>query len=154
MSGRRIALILVTSGAAVILLATFAIVGLLRHMQANFENQQRVAAAHKATEADRIAHWPKPRPEQFTLAPQVISNDCPDKIGCLVTFKLKVTYTGDPLDYDQTVLVTYNIYGGSSAPEADRFSMTGTDVDAADVHVLTSSRTAKLTLKAIRVVPR
>jgi hypothetical protein len=112
-------------------------------------------ATAKAAANDKPATKPQsnstPEPAQFRLTAKVTKKDCFGSAGCNITFRPDVTYTGPALDPDDTWTVVYEIRGVEDEPEVSHLEMTGTQFEADDEDVSTTSSHSKITLKVTSV---
>jgi len=73
------------------------------------EGNVRVRAAAPLHKTNRAAAAPGsyvPTVSDFSLSIKVLSSQCFGSAGCNVTYRVKVTYSGEPLDLSQSYEVT------------------------------------------------
>jgi hypothetical protein len=103
-----------------------------------------VAPAAKAPAAPAAPVAPAayvPTTSDFKLSLKVLSSQCFGEAGCNVTYRIKVGYTGQPLDPDQTYEVTYEVRGGESGPQVNTLTVSGTDVTTDKEEIISTSST-------------
>lgn len=69
-----------------------------------------------------------PVPSDFLLDTKTTKKDCFGDAGCVITYRIEVTYTGLPLDEADEWLVTYKVTGGTDGPQINSLTLRGLEV--------------------------
>lgn len=88
----------------------------------------------------------------FTLAPKITEKQCFGDAGCVVTFRVEVTYGGLPLAEEDEWIVTYTVGGVKDGPHINSFTIRGTEVqyDGSEIVQTPSTSTVlKVTVTAV-----
>lgn len=94
-----------------------------------------------------------PKPSDFSLAVKILEKDCFGSAGCLITYRIDVSYGGPALDPATEYEVIYEVSGDEDGPITNTFTVQG---DSASVDkeedASTKNSKVKLTAKVIEVV--
>lgn len=125
------------------------------------DSSQEPAADEQSGSEVEVADEPDPEPsyhdpavDDFTLEPKILSQECFGSAGCLVEFRVELTYIkdfGQGLDPDITYEITYELHGAED-PYINTLELTGTQYSTEESEsVSTVSSDAELTIEVVSV---
>lgn len=87
------------------------------------------SAGSPATTYDAVtAPATLPAPSDFVITVKVLSKQCFDTAGCVLSYQISPSYVGSTGLTDKPLTVVYEVKGGQDGPVINNFTVTGTSV--------------------------
>lgn len=88
-----------------------------------------------------------PKPSDFSLGVKVLEKKCFGSAGCLITYRVDVSYGGPTLDPSTEYEVIYEVRGDEDGPITNTFTVLG-DSASVDSEEMASTKNSKVKLSA------
>lgn len=99
-----------------------------------------------------VTESPQPLPyvptkNDFKLTVKILKKECFGSAGCNITYRVQVSYEGQPLNPSETWEVTYEVRGGEDGPVINTFTVNGDQASVDERENLsTSSASSRLSV--------